>query len=358
MARCSGVVPVVVVVSGPAVSGPALLLGLADLVVMTEEAYAFLSGPRMVEQFTGQQVDAKDLGGADTHAAASGVAAAVTADEGAALDLVAALLAHLPAHADDVPPQWDCTDPTDRLTPELVDAIPQTAMGAYDVRTVIAAVVDEGELLELWARWAPNLVTGLAAVGGRAVGVVANQPQSMAGTLDIAASQKGARFVRLCDSFGISLVTLVDTPGYFPGKDLEWRGIIRKGAQLAFAYAEATVPRVSVILRKAYGGAYIVMDSKAMGSDLCMAWPSAQVAVMGPQQAVQILHRSLDEEARAERQAEYERDFLNPWVAAERGYVDMVVEPADTRRLIAACLDQLATKRERLPRRRHSNTPL
>jgi len=357
LTRCSGLVPIVVVVTGPAVAGPALLLGLADLVVMTESSFAFLSGPQMVSQFTGVRIDADALGGSRAHAQ-GGVAALVAPDEAAALELVAAVLAHLPAHADEEPPWWPTTDPVDRPTPELADLMPATPTGAYDVRRVIEAVADEGDVLELWSDWAPNLVTALCTVGGRPVGVVANQPMALAGTLDIAASQKGAGFVSLCDVFGQCLLTLVDTPGYFPGRDLEWRGIIRKGAQLAFAYAEATVPRVSVVLRKAYGGAYIVMDSKAMGSDLCLAWPSAQVAVMGPQQAVQILHRSLDEAARAERVAEYEAAFLNPWVAAERGLVDMVIDPADTRRLVAACFDQLATKRERLPRRRHSNTPL
>ena len=358
LARCAGMVPVVLVVTGPAVSGPALLLGLADVVIMTDESFAYVSGPNMVEQFTGVRMDAMLLGGAGTHAQASGVAALLATDEAEAMALVAAVLSFLPSHVDEEPPRWPSEDPADRPTPELRTIVPATPTGSYDVRGVITSVVDGGEHVELWARHAPNLVTALATIDGRPVGVIANQPQSLAGTLDIPASQKGARFVALCDTFGLPLVTLVDTPGYFPGKDLEWRGIIRKGAQLAFAYAEATVPRVSVILRKAYGGAYIVMDSKGMGNDLCLAWPSAEVAVMGAQQAVQILYRNEDEQGRADRQAEFERVSLTPYIAAERGFVDMVIDPGDTRKLLAHGLEQLATKRERIPARKHSNTPL
>jgi propionyl-CoA carboxylase beta chain len=238
------------------------------------------------------------------------------------------------------------------------DLLPASATGSYDVRRVIEAVADDGGYLEVRAAWAPQLVTALCRIEGRPVGVVANQPQSMAGTLDIAASQKGARFVAFCDSFNIPLLTLVDTPGFMPGKDLEWRGMIRHGAQLVFSYAEATVPRVCLILRKAYGGAYIVMDSKGMGNDMCLAWPSAEVAVMGAQGAVQILHRREDDETRARLQGEYEERYLNPYVAAERGFVDEVIDPADTRRAVAAALRLLSTKRERLVTRKHGNGPL
>jgi acetyl-CoA carboxylase carboxyltransferase component len=358
LTRCAGIIPVIMVVTGPAVSGPALLLGLADLVVMTDGAFAFVSGPSMVEAITGVRLDVDQLGGTGTHAQISGVAALTAPDEAAALALVAAALAYLPDHADVMPTRWPTTDPADRPTPELTALVPATPTGSYDVRRVIQAIADEGDSLELWGRYAPNLVTAFTTIDGRPVGVVANQPQSLAGTLDIPASQKGGRFVNLCDTFGLPIVTLVDTPGYFPGKDLEWRGIIRKGAQLAFAYAEASVPRVCVILRKAYGGAYIVMDSKGMGNDLCLAWPSAEVAVMGAQQAVQVLHRGLDEAGRAEKAAEFERVSLTPYIAAERGYVDIVIDPADTRRMVAACLDQLNSTRERLRGKKHSNTPL
>src|SRR4051812_20353798 len=358
LARCSGVVPVVLIVTGAAVSGPALLLGLADVVIMTDEAYAFVSGPLNVERMTGVRMSVAELGGPGPHARASGVASLTAPDEAAALELATAVLAHLPSHADEPLPRLSSTDPAHPATPQLFDVVPAVATGSYDVRHVIEALVDHGAHTELWARWAPNLVTTLAVIDGRPVGIVANQPLALAGTLDIAASQKGARFVSFCDAFGLPLVTLVDTPGYFPGKDLEWRGIIRKGAQLAFAYAEANVPRVCVILRKAYGGAYIVMDSKGMGNDLCLAWPSAEVAVMGAQQAVQVLHRGLDEAGRAEKAAEFERVSLTPYIAAERGYVDIVIDPADTRRMVAACLDQLDSKRERLPGKKHSNSPL
>jgi acetyl-CoA carboxylase carboxyltransferase component len=286
------------------------------------------------------------------------VAALVAEDQGGALEVAAAALDYLPDHADEEPPAWAADDPPDRFTPELRDVLPASAAGSYDVRRVIAAVADDGELLELRAGWAPQLVTALMRVEGRPVGVVANQPQSMAGTLDIAASQKGARFVGLCDAFNVPLLTLVDTPGFMPGKDLEWRGMIRHGAQLVFAYAEATVPRVCLILRKAFGGAYIVMDSKLMGNDLCLAWPSAQVAVMGAQGAVQILHRRESADRQAELVVDYEDAYLNPYVAAARGFVDQVIDPADTRSVVAAALRLLATKRERLVPRKHGNGPL
>jgi len=236
--------------------------------------------------------------------------------------------------------------------------LPAGATASYDVRGVIGDVVDDGAFLELREQWAPNLVTGLATVDGRPVGLVANQPQALAGTLDIACSHKGARFVSFCDAFNLPLVTLVDTPGFYPGKDMEWRGMIRHGAQLAFAYARATVPRVSLTLRKSYGGAYIVMDSKTMGCDLNLAWPTAEIAVMGAEGAVGILHRRADPADRPDLVADYEERYLNPWVAAERGVIDLVIDPADTRRELAAALDLLATKRERLAPRRHDNLPL
>jgi acetyl-CoA carboxylase carboxyltransferase component len=358
LADCSGIVPVVMVVTGPAVSGPALFLGLADHVVMTEEAYAFVSGPVMVAEFTGIEVGTGELGGAGIHARSSGVASLVAADDQSALDLAADLLAHLPAHADAEPPRWPTSDPADRATPEAGDVLPATATGSYDVRAIMRAVVDDGEVLELRARWASNLVTAFATVAGRPVGLIGNQPLAIAGTLDIPASQKGARFVAFCDAFNLPLVTLVDTPGFYPGKDLEWRGMIRHGAQLVFAYGRATVPRICVILRKCYGGAYIVMDSKTMGNDLCLAWPGAELAVMGARGAVEILHRRATADERLEREREYEERLLNPYIAAERGFVDAVIDPADTRREIARALELLGSKRERLQGRKHGNIPL
>ena len=355
---CSGVVPTIFCVTGPTVSGPALLLGLADLVVMVDDTYAFVSGPNMVRQFTGEDLSNEGLGGTTMHERTSGVAHFTVADRAEADDLVTELLSFLPDHNDQIPAGWACADPVERLTPEAGDLIPDTPTGSYDVRDVLACLVDDDHLLEPRAQWAPNLVTAFASIGGRPVGLVANQPQSVAGTLDIAASQKGGRFVAFCDAFNLPLVTFVDTSGFYPGKDLEWRGMIRYGAQMAFAYARATVPRVCVTLRKSYGGAYIVMDSRYMGNDLMLAWPSAEIAVMGAKGAVEILHRDADEDERAGLVAAYEERLLNPYIAAERGSVDRVIEPANTRSELAAALDVLAGKRERLPRRRHDNSPL
>jgi len=355
---CSGVVPTIFCVTGPTVSGPALLLGLADLVVMITDTYAFVSGTHMVRQFTGEELSNEGLGGASMHERTSGVAHFTVADRAEAEDLISELLSFLPDHTDQIPTGWPCSDSVDRPTPEAGDLIPETPTGSYDVRDVLACVVDDGHLLEPRAQWAPNLVTAFASIGGRPVGLVANQPQSVAGTLDIAASQKGGRFVSFCDAFNLPLVTFVDTSGFYPGKDLEWRGMIRYGAQMAFAYARATVPRVCLTLRKSYGGAYIVMDSRYMGNDLMLAWPTAEIAVMGAKGAVEILHRQADEAEREDLVAAYEERLLNPYIAAERGSVDRVIEPADTRSELAAALDVLSGKRERLPRRRHDNTPL
>lgn len=358
MTACSGVVPMAMVVDGPAVSGPALLLGLADLVVMTDDSYAFVNGPVMVEQFTGVGIDIDELGGAGNHARYTGVASAVVADRATAVDTVAEMLSYLPDHVDAEPPEIDVDDPADRRCPEAGELIPATSTGSYDVRRVAEAIVDVDSLLELRPRWAGNIVTAFATIDGRPVGVVANQPVTLAGTLDIPASQKAARFVAMCDAFNLPIVTLVDTPGFYPGKDLEWRGMIRHGAQLVYAYARATVPRICVILRKSYGGAYIVMDSKTMGNDLCLAWPWAELAVMGAGQAAAILQRRATDEERARFEADYAERLLNPYVAAERGLVDAVIDPAETRVEIAAALRVLADKREDLVGRKHGNTPL
>jgi acetyl-CoA carboxylase carboxyltransferase component len=352
------VVPTILVVTGPAVGGPTLLLGLADHVVMTEDSYAFVNGPTMVAEFTGIVIDRAELGGAGAHARVSGLATLVVADDGAAVRAVEHLLAYLPSHTDELPAPWPTDDPADRATPEAGALLPATASGSYDVRHVMAALVDDGELLELRSRWAPNLVTAFATIAGQPVGILGNQPLAIAGTLDIPASQKGARFVACCDAFNLPIVTLVDTPGFYPGKDLEWRGMIRHGAQLVFAYARATVPRVCVILRKSYGGAYIVMDSKRMGNDVCLAWPGSELAVMGAGQAAAILMRRAAPEERAGFEADYTQRLLNPYVAAERGFVDAVIDPAETRREVARALAVLASKSERLAPRKHDNTPL
>jgi acetyl-CoA carboxylase carboxyltransferase component len=354
IAECSGVVPVLMAVTGPVVSGPALLLGLADLVVMNSEAMAFVSGPQMVAEFTGVDIGLSELGGVATHAKSSGLCAVESDDVEGAL---AELLEYLPSHTDEMSPRATISDPVLRSTPELRDVIPDRKAATYDVRDVVRAVADDGVFRELWPRWAGQLVTGFCRIGGLPTGVMANQPRILAGTLDIAASQKGARFVRLCDAFNMPLVSLVDTPGFLPGKDLEWRGMIRHGAELAFAYAQATVPRICLILRKAFGGAYIVMDSRGMGNDICLAWPGAEIAVMGASGAVQILHRGLEPADRAERELEYDEAFLNPWPAAERGLVDQVIDPADTRIVLCAVLRQLCTKREAVVGRKHDAGP-
>jgi acetyl-CoA carboxylase carboxyltransferase component len=355
---CSGVVPTILIVDGPAVSGPALLIGIADFVIMTEAAYAFVSGPTMVAEFTGVLMDNDELGGAASHARYSGAASLVSVDLASAVAVAEQLLAYLPSHNDEEAPSWPSDDDPERLTPEAGELIPPTSTGSYDVRHVIRALADDGDLLEVRARWASNVVTAFATFGGQPVGIVANQPISLAGTLDIPASQKAARFVSFCDAFNVPILTLVDTPGFYPGKDLEWRGMIRHGAQLVFAYGRATVPRICVVLRKSYGGAYIVMDSKRMGNDLCLAWPWAELAVMGAGQAAAILQRRATPEARAEFELDYAERLLNPYIAAERGYIDGVIEPADTRREICRALTMLADKRETLHARKHDNSPL
>jgi acetyl-CoA carboxylase carboxyltransferase component len=325
---------------------------------MTEASYGFVNGPVMVEEYTGVRVSSAELGGAGELARRAGVPTLVVADRGAAVDAVGELLAYLPPNVDEEPPRWPSDDPVERRCPEIAGLIPPVSTGSYDVRHVAAAIVDGDSLLELRERWAPNVVTALATVGGRPIGIVANQPLALAGTLDIPGSQKAARFVACCDAFNLPILTLVDTPGFYPGKDLEWRGMIRHGAQLVFAYGRATVPRVCVILRKSYGGAYIVMDSKRMGNDVCLAWPWAELAVMGAGQAAAILQRRATPEERAAFEAEYTERLLNPYIAAERGYIDAVIDPADTRREVADALDVLADKREGLASRKHGNEPL
>ena len=367
LSAASGVVPVALVVSGPCLSGPALLLGLADVVVVTDRSYAYVSGPAGVRGFTGQEVTHEALGGAAVHVTRTGVAWATAHDEDEALALALDVLAYLPPNNGEEPPVRRVDDPVDRDTATAAAAVPARATASYDVRVVVEDVVDAGTFLEVRAPHAPSMVTGLATIGGMSVGVLGNQPQVTAGTIDIDASRKAARFVQLCDAFNVPLLTFVDTPGFQPGKDIEWRGMIRHGAELVHAYAAATVPRVSVVLRKAYGGAYIVMDSRGLGGDVGLAWPGAEVAVMGPAGAVSILHgRTLaavdDPEEREKQRRLLEEDYASRYcsslVAAERGFVDDVIDPADTRRAVAAAFSALRTKRERHPRRRHSNTPL
>ena len=323
-----------------------------------------ITGPDVVKTVTGEEVTLEELGGALTHATKSGVANFVSADEKSCLDEVRYLLSFLPQNNLEDPPLVETTDDPNRLCPDLVDLMPATANQAYDMHKVITSVVDDGEFLEYHALWARNLVCGFARLGGHAVGIVANQPQILAGVLDIDSSEKGARFVRTCDAFNIPLVTFVDVPGFMPGTDQEYGGIIRHGAKLLYAYCESTVPRIQIITRKAYGGAYVVMNSKSIGCDLAYAWPSAELAVMGPAGAVEIIYRREIEAAddrdlrKAELIEEYTERFANPYAAAERGYVDDVIDPAETRAVLCRSLDMLRSKREELPKRKHGNVPL
>ena len=312
----------------------------------------------MVQEFTGVPVDQDTLGGSGKHAQTSGVASFVVPDGKSANELIDEILSLLPENSSSLPRHISSSDSTERDLDGVEMAIPESATGSYDVRDILKEVFDDGILTEIRKEWATNLVTAFATIGGHPVGIVANQPQSLAGTLNIAASQKGARFVSFCDAFNLPIITFVDTPGFQPGKDLEWRGMIRHGAQLAFAYAQATTPRICVTLRKSYGGAYIVMDSKYMGNDLSISWPSAEIAVMGAKGAVEILHRNATPDERATLEAEYEGRLLNPYIAAERGSVDIVIKPSETRRKVFAALQALLTKREKLKKRPHANTPL
>lgn len=358
IADISGVVPIIMGLIGPALSGPALLLGLADLVVTTPGSYAFVSGPRMVEGFTGVKTTNSELGGSHVQASKSGVSYIEVQDEAEVIDKISEVISYLPDSTNSLPERIDKFDDPNRICHDLEHIIPVSATGSYDVRKILEEISDQGEFVELREKWAPQLVIALARVDGRSVGIIANQPQAMAGTLDIQASQKGARFVRFCDAFNLPLLTLVDTPGFLPGKDIEWRGMIRHGAELAFSYAACGVPRICVILRKAFGGAYIVMDSKGMGSDMVFAWPQAEIAVMGAQGAAQILMRRSTDEERSEYQSAYQETYLTPWIAAERGFVDAVIDPIETRMKISRALDILVTKKERIRPAKHANSPM
>jgi len=361
----SGVVPQISVIMGSCAGGAVYSPAMTDFIFMVRESsQMFITGPDVVKTVTGEEVTLEQLGGAMTHATKSGVATFVTADEKACLDEVRYLFGFLPSNNMEEPPRLETGDDPNRKIPELAELVPASANQPYDMRKVITAVVDDGDFIEYHALWAMNLVCGFARIDGYVVGIVGNQPQNLAGVLDIDSSEKGARFVRTCDSFNIPLVTFVDVPGFLPGTDQEYGGIIRHGAKLLYAYCEATVPRIQIITRKAYGGAYVVMNSKSIGADLAFAWPSAELAVMGPQGAVEILYRRDLAEAgdpvarRAELVEQYTERFANPYLAAERGYVDDVIDPAETRTVIARSLDILRSKQEELPKRKHGNVPL
>jgi propionyl-CoA carboxylase beta chain len=363
--QSSGVVPQISLIMGPCAGGAVYSPAITDFVLMVEgSSYMFITGPDVVKTVTGEEVSFEELGGAVTHATKSGVAHFVAPDEEACLEDARYLLSFLPQNNVDPPPYTEPADPVDREDPELDTLVPDDPAKPYDMKEVVKRVFDEGEFLEVHERWAENIVCGFARLNGHAVGVVGNQPRSLAGVLDIDSSVKAARFVRTCDAFNIPLVTFVDVPGFLPGTAQEWGGIIRHGAKLLYAYAEATVPKLAVITRKAYGGAYDVMSSKHIRADFNFAWPTAEVAVMGPEGAVNIIFRKElegadDAEARrTELIADYRERFANPYVAAERGYVDDVIEPRRTRAVLADALEATLTKRERRPPRKHGNIPL
>jgi propionyl-CoA carboxylase beta chain len=362
---CSGVIPQISAIMGPCAGGAVYSPAITDFIVMVDKtSYMFITGPDVIKLVTHEEVSKDQLGGAITHNEISGVAHFLAHDEAECLSIVRELLSFFPSNNLDDPPLKPCNDPIDRAEERLDSIVPAESNQPYDIKEVIAAVVDEGYFFEVHEHFARNIVVGFARLNGRSVGIVANQPAFLAGTLDINASVKGARFVRFCDAFNIPLVTFEDVPGFLPGTQQEYGGIIRHGAKLLFAFAEATVPKVTVITRKAYGGAYCVMASKQIRTDVNYAWPTAEIAVMGPEGAVDIVYkRELEaaknkEAMRAEKIEEFRDRFANPYVAAERGFVDAVIRPRDTRKKLIQALEMLGTKREKNPSKKHGNIPL
>jgi propionyl-CoA carboxylase beta chain len=363
--RCSGVIPQISLVMGPCAGGAVYSPAITDFIFMVKEtSHMFITGPDVIKTVTGEEVEFEELGGAMSHNSKSGVAHFASDDEDACLEDTRYLLSFLPQNNLETPPRVQPSDDPFRMDAELDSIVPDSPNKPYDMRDAIRYVVDDGEFFEVHEHFALNIVCGFARLDGYTVGVVGNQPRSLAGVLDIDASAKGARFVRTCDAFNIPLLTFVDVPGFLPGTSQEWGGIIRHGAKLLYAYAEATVPKLTVITRKAYGGAYDVMASKPLRADINFAWPTAEIAVMGPQGAVNIIFRKEIEKAadpaarRDELVAEYSERFANPYIAAERGYVDEVIEPQVTRPRLIQALEMCITKREARPPRKHGNIPL
>jgi len=363
--RASGVIPQISVIMGPCAGGAVYSPAITDFIYMVKEtAHMFITGPEVIRTVTGEEISFEELGGAMTHASRSGVASLVAQDEEDCLAQVRYLLSFLPSNNVEDPPAYAPTDDPDRRDDGLAALVPAEARAPYDMKDVVRHIVDDGDFYEILPFYAMSIVVGFARLDGRTIGVVANQPKVLAGVLDIESSEKAARFIRFCDAFNIPLVTLVDVPGFMPGTNQEYGGIIRHGAKLLYAFAEATVPRVTVITRKAYGGAYVVMNSKHLRADASFAWPTAEIAVMGAEGAASIVFRRQIEKAedpevrREELVAEYERKFSNPYVAAERGYIDDVIEPAETRSRLIKTLRMLQTKREAVPPRKHGNIPL
>ncbi len=363
--RASGVIPQISVIMGPCAGGAVYSPAMTDFVFQVENtSHMFITGPDVIRTVTGEEVTFEELGGAMTHASKSGVTHFVTTSGESAMEAVRYLLSFLPLNNMEIPPYFAPADSRDRVDDSLDSIIPDSANQPYDMVELIETILDDNEFFEVHEHFARNIVVGLGRLDGHAVGVVANQPAALAGTLDIEASEKAARFVRFCDAFNIPLVTFVDVPGFLPGVAQEHQGIIRHGAKLLYAFCEATVPRVTVITRKAYGGAYLVMNSRGIRADVVYAWPSAEIAVMGAQGAVNVIFRRElaaaedPEEKRAELISDYEEQFNNPYRAAELGLVDEVIEPRETRAKLIRALDMLRTKREVLPPRKHGNIPL
>jgi propionyl-CoA carboxylase beta chain len=363
--RCSGVIPQISLIMGPCAGGAVYSPAMTDFVFMVKEtSHMFITGPDVIKTVTGEEASFEDLGGAMSHNTRSGVAHFASDSEDDCLEDVRYLLSFLPQNNLEPPPRVTPGDDPDRMEPELDAVVPDSPNKPYDMRRVVELVVDDGDFFEVHEHYAQNLVVGFARLDGRPVGVVGNQPCRMAGVLDIDASVKGARFVRFCDAFNVPLVTFTDVPGFLPGTSQEWGGIIRHGAKLLYAYTEATVPKLTVVTRKAYGGAYDVMASKHMGADFNFAWPSAEIAVMGPEGAVNIIHRRdiatspTPDERREKLIHDYKARFANPYSAAERGYIDDVIVPHETRPRLVRALETLETKRVAGPRRKHGNIPL
>ena len=361
----SGVVPQISVIMGPSAGGAVYSPAITDFIFMVQgTSQMYITGPDVIKAVTGEEISHEDLGGAQAHASRSGVAHFAAQSEDECLSQVRRLLGFLPSNNMEEAPLVSTTDPADRADQELLSLVPEEPNRPYDIRDIVKRVVDDGDFMEVHRDYSPNLVVGFSRMNGRSVGIVANQPAYMAGVLDINASVKAARFVRFCDCFNIPLITLVDVPGFMPGSEQEYGGIIRHGAKLLYAYAEATVPKISVMTRKAYGGAYIVMSSKHLRGDVNLAWPSAEIAVMGPEGAVNIVFREElskaenPEETRSALIEDYRDKFANPYVAANRGYLDDVIEPSDTRPRLIKALEMLQNKRDTLPPKKHGNIPL
>jgi len=361
----SGVVPQISAIMGPCAGGAVYSPALTDFIIMVDKtSHMFITGPDVVKAVLGQEVTFEELGGAMIHSQTSGVAHFIANDEQHCIEIVKKLLSYLPSNYLEDPPAIEPTDDPNRADETVAKILPDDSDKPYDVKEIILRIVDNGEFFEIQRLWAQNIVIGFAHLNGRVIGIVANQPMHYAGALDINSSMKAGRFVRFCDCFNIPIITFVDVPGFLPGVDQEHGGIIKHGSKLLYAYCEATVPKITVILRKDYGGAYDVMGSKHSGADINYAWPTAEIAVMGPQGAINIIFRKEIAEAKdpkqkhAELVAEYRQKFASPYIAAQKGYIDEVIDPAQTRPKLISALESLATKREQRPIRKHSNLPL